>query len=286
MRLSNIKAIFHKELDGIYPKEEVDSFFYMLIMHFLGLERFVLALQPMLTLSKEEEQPLFEALSGLKLQKPVQYIIGKAHFMGMDFTVNEAVLIPRPETEDLLRLILSDLNTTPPQSNPLQVLDIGTGTGCIAIVLAKMLPAAAVCAIDISENALEVARQNAEINQVSIEFQQADILRQPELARKFDLIVSNPPYVRESEKQFMGSNVKDYEPGTALFVTNENPLVFYGAIVDFSKHHLHHGGFLYLEINQYLALETKALLDDRNFTDIELRKDIFGNDRLLKARLR
>ncbi len=286
MRLSDIKTIFHKELDGIYPKEEVDSFFHMLIMHFLGLERFVLAMQPLLTLSKEEEQPMFEALSDLKLQKPVQYIIGKAHFMEMDFMVNEAVLIPRPETEDLVRLILSDWDATPPQRGRPNVLDIGTGTGCIAIVLAKLFPAAEVCAIDISEKALELAAQNAKDNEVSIEFQQADILLQPQLARKFDLIVSNPPYVRESEKPYMGSNVKDYEPGRALFVPDENPLVFYSAIVDFSKRHLRHGGCLYLEINQYLSKETKALLDDRNFTDIELRKDIFGNDRMLKARLK
>ncbi|TFG73871.1 MAG: peptide chain release factor N(5)-glutamine methyltransferase [Flavobacteriales bacterium] len=286
MRLSEIKTIFHKELDESYPKEEVDSFFYILIKHFLGLERFVLALQPLLAISKEEEQPLFEALSDLKLQKPIQYIIGKAHFMEMDFLVDEGVLIPRPETEDMVRLILNDLGELPQKKERFKILDIGTGTGCVAIALARNLPSAKVLAMDISDRALVIAGRNAFNNGVKIEFLQADILKTPQWAHNFDVIVSNPPYVRESEKRDIKSNVKDYEPGLALFVSDEDPLVFYRAIINFSKHHLHQGGYLYLEINEYLAEETKALLDERNFTDIELRKDIFGKDRILKCRLK
>lgn len=286
MRLSEIKTIFHKELDESYPKEEVDSFFYILIKHFLGLERFVLALQPLLIISKQEEQPLFEALSDLKLQKPIQYIIGKAHFMEMDFLVDEGVLIPRPETEDMVRLILNDLGELPQKKERFKILDIGTGTGCVAIALARNLPSAKILAMDISVRALDIAGRNAFNNGVKIEFLLADILKIPQWAHNFDVIVSNPPYVRESEKRDMKSNVKDYEPGLALFVSDEDPLVFYKAIIKFSKHHLHQGGYLYLEINEYLTEETKALLDERNFTDIELRKDIFGKDRILKCRLK
>lgn len=283
MQLKEIKTIYHQELDGIYPQEEIDAFFYEVMTHFLGLERFVLVLQPNLTVSKEEGQPLFEALAQLKLEKPLQYILGVAHFMDLEFKVNENVLIPRPETEELVRWIISDCKVE--RSRDLKVLDIGTGSGCIAIALAKHLPEAEVHALDISEKALAIAQENAILNGAEVHFTKQDILN-AHLAEEFDLIVSNPPYVRELEKQEMKNNVKDYEPSQALFVPDENPLLFYKAIAEFAKNQLVASGTLYLETNQYLGKETKALLEAHNFLDIELRKDFFGNDRMLKGRLR
>ncbi len=300
MLLREIKNIFHKELDVLFPKEEVDAFFYRCVEHYLKLERFVLAVQPELTLSKEEEQPLFEALSQLKQERPLQYILGEAHFMDLELKVNENVLIPRPETEELVQWILDDLDAERSRSvissplndllsstqnpSPFTILDIGTGSGCIAIALAKHLPQAKVFALDVSEAALEVARENAQKNKVEITFLHQDILElELGLELEFDIIVSNPPYVRELEKEKIKNNVKEFEPDTALFVPNEDPLVFYRAIAGFSKVNLKKNGGLYLEINQYLGAETKALLKAHNFSEIELRKDLFGNDRMLKA---
>jgi len=281
--LKEIKTIFHQELDVIYPKEEVDAFFYRLIEHYLKLDRFVLVLQPNLAITKEEEQPIFEALAGLKLEKPLQYILGTAHFMDLELKVNENVLIPRPETEELVEWILEECQVKP--SRDLKILDIGTGSGCIAMALAKGLPNAKVYALDVSEEALKVAQENAESNQVEIEFIQMDVLNPNNLELKFDIIVSNPPYVRELEKHEIKNNVKAYEPSLALFVPDEDALLFYRAIIAFAEKHLLEKGHLYLEINQYLGKETKALLEAHNFSEIELRKDLFGNDRMLKGKL-
>ncbi|WP_421802562.1 peptide chain release factor N(5)-glutamine methyltransferase [Flagellimonas sp.] len=290
MLLKEIKEIFHKELGEIYPKEEIDSFFYSCIEHYLKLERFILAIQPGITLTKEEEQPLFEALSELKLEKPLQYILGTAHFMDLELQVNENVLIPRPETEELVQWILLDTEQSgrvierSRNDRSLQILDIGTGSGCIAIALAKHLPNVKVFALDVSEGALNMARKNAASNGVDITFLHEDILStELELELDFDVIVSNPPYVRELEKNEIQKNVKDFEPDTALFVPDEDPLLFYRAIIDFAENHLSEKGKLYFEINQYLGEETKALFHARNFSEIELRKDMFGNDRMLKA---
>ena len=164
-----------------------------------------------------------------------------------------------------------------------KILDIGTGSGCIAISLAKNLPEAKVYALDVSKAALEIAQRNAEKNKTTVEFIQADILEFPKLQDRFDIIVANPPYVREIEKKEMHKNVLENEPDLALFVSDENPLVFYRAITQFSKGHLNANGFLFLEINQYLAKETQALLEEHNFSEIELRKDMFDNDRVLKG---
>ncbi len=280
MLLREIKNIFHHELDAIYPVTEIDSFFYMLIAHYLGLERFVLAVQSDLIISKEKEQPLFEGLAALKLERPVQYIIGTTYFMEMNFTVNEGVLIPRPETEELVRWVIDDFSSS---RSAIKILDIGTGSGCIAISLAKNLPNAKVYALDISKEALKLAKLNAKDHSVEINFLEADILKMEVLETKFDVIVSNPPYVRESEKKEMGNNVLNHEPGSALFVSDEDPLQFYRAITIFATHHLKKGGKLYFEINQYLKNDTRQLLYDHNFSEIVVRKDMFGNDRMLRG---
>ncbi|MDO6605463.1 peptide chain release factor N(5)-glutamine methyltransferase [Arenibacter palladensis] len=282
MLLKEIKNIYHLELDPLFPKEEVDSFFYLVIDHYLGLERFVLAMQPNLVVSKDNEEPLFYALSQLKLERPIQYILGKAHFCDLEFGVDENVLIPRPETEELVYWILNEVQQGTRQER-LRILDIGTGSGCIAISLAKNLPNAKVYALDISKKALQIARQNAVDNEVDIVFLEADILSMEGFKDKFDVIVSNPPYVRELEKKEMKNNVLEHEPGLALFVSDGDPLIFYKKITLFALNHLKTSGMLFFEINQYLGEEMKQLLEAGNFSEIELRKDMYGNDRMLKA---
>ena len=282
MLLKEIKNIYHLELDPLFPKEEVDSFFYLVIDHYLGLERFVLAMQPNLVVSKDNEEPLFYALSQLKLERPIQYILGKAHFCDLEFGVDENVLIPRPETEELVYWILNEVQQGTRQER-LRILDIGTGSGCIAISLAKNLPNAKVYALDISKKALQIAQQNAVDNKVDIVFLEADILSMEGFKDKFDVIVSNPPYVRELEKKEMKNNVLEHEPGLALFVSDGDPLIFYKKITLFALNHLKTSGMLFFEINQYLGEEMKQLLEAGNFSEIELRKDMFGNNRMLKA---
>lgn len=285
MVLKEILNVFHKELDTIYGNNEVDSFFNILIDYYLNLKRITLVMQPEYTISKEEEQPLFEALSRLKLEEPIQYIIGETEFFGLVFKVNQNTLIPRPETEELVQWIIEDYKDNLEQ---IKILDIGTGTGCIPISLAKNLPKAKVKALDISTKALEVAKQNAELNAVEVDFIEQNILEtyHTELdsaSQKFDVIVSNPPYVRELEKAEMKGNVLKHEPELALFVDDMNPLIFYKAITEFATHNLKAGGTLYFEINQYLGSEMIQLLEDFNFKDIELKKDMFGNNRMIKA---
>ena len=291
MQLSEIKNIFHLELDSLYPKEEVAAFFYQMLEHYLGLERFILVMQPDYMISKEEEQAFFEGLGQLKLEKPLQYILGVSHFMDLTLKVNQNVLIPRPETEELVewvihnersqRGVLNSLN-----SQKLKILDIGTGSGCIAISLAKALPNSKVTALDVSAKAIAVAKENAHLNNVAISFLQHDIFEpepEPELELEFDIIISNPPYIRELEKDEIQNNVKKYEPSLALFVADDNALVFYKAIAQFSQKHLAEGGKLYLEINQYLSEETKTLFENANFKEISLKKDIFENYRMLRC---
>lgn len=284
MLLKEIKNIYHLELDPLFPKEEVDSFFYLVIDHYLGLERFVLAMQPNLVVSKENEDPLFFALSQLKQERPIQHILGKAHFCDLEFGVDENVLIPRPETEELVYWIINEVQKGAPREE-VKILDIGTGSGCIAISLAKNLPNAKVYALDISKKALQIAGENAMDNGVDIVFLEADILSLEGFKDKFDVIVSNPPYVRELEKLEMKNNVVEHEPGLALFVSDGDPLIFYKKITRLALSHLKKGGVLFFEINQYLGEEMKQLLEAENFSEIELRKDMFGNDRMLKGQL-
>jgi release factor glutamine methyltransferase len=207
--------------------------------------------------------------------------------MDMDFKVNRNVLIPRPETEELVRWIIQELGI---QKSGIRILDIGTGSGCIAISLAKHFSKAKVYAVDISQKALDTAKENASLNVVNITFLKEDIFEldslvgSHDLDSEFDVIVSNPPYVRELEKKEMHVNVLEHEPSQALFVSDENPLKFYKRIIDFAAKNLTRGGLLFFEINQYLGKETQQLLKDHNFSEIELRKDMFGNDRILRGK--
>ncbi|MDO6852980.1 peptide chain release factor N(5)-glutamine methyltransferase [Cellulophaga lytica] len=281
MLLKEIKKIYHIELDAVYPVEEVNSFFYMAIEHYLKLERFVLALEPNYVVTKDEESTLFLVVDKLKKHIPIQYILGAAHFMGLDFNVNTNVLIPRPETEELVSWILNEVNV----NQEITILDIGTGSGCIAITLAKNLPKAKVFALDISKEAILVAKSNAEANNVTVTFLEQNILEEPSLKQNFNIIVSNPPYVRDLEKKEMSANVLEHEPNLALFVSDNNPLVFYKAITNFSVNHLRENGKLFFEINQYLGEQTKELLVGLNYINIKLKKDMYGNDRMLKGEI-
>jgi len=280
MLLRDLRNLFHKDLNSVYPEAEIDSILDILLEHYMGIGRFILALQPRYSLTKEEEQPLIEALARLLDEEPVQYITGTAHFFGLDLKVNPNVLIPRPETEDLIRWILQDIKD---HKQELKILDVGTGSGNIAISLAKQLPAAEVHALDISAEALETAKMNSETNEVSVKFIQGDIRNLDQLNGPFDIIVSNPPYVRISERRMMKDNVKKYEPWEALFVPDEAPLLFYELLSKFGKKNLVSGGALYLEINQYLGPEVQGLLSEGDYKNIELKSDIFGKDRMVKA---
>jgi len=287
MRLKDIQKVFHQELDVIYGKNEVASFFNILMSHYLKLNRIALVLEPELTVSKEEEQPLFEALSRLKQEEPIQYIIGETQFYDLTFKVNEHTLIPRPETEELVLWIVK-CHSERSEESQLKILDIGTGTGCIAISLAKHLPKAKVYALDVSKEALKVARQNAELNNVEVHFINANILNRDSWNLEFkdlqfDIIVSNPPYVRNQEKAEIKNNVLKHEPHLALFVEDHDPLQFYHAISDIAVDKLTENGLLFFEINQYLGNETKQLLHNKGFKDLELKTDIFGNNRMLKG---
>ncbi len=271
-----LKAHFFEQLSGIYPDEEVGSFFNLLAESWLGLSRIDLALRPDETISEEKVLQFESAMERLKKYEPIQHIIGKTEFYGFQFQVDKNVLIPRPETEELVAWILEEAGQAP------NILDIGTGSGCIAISLAKKLPKAKVTALDISLKALEIAKANAKINKVEIAFKQADILKIPGFEQQFDIIVSNPPYVRALEKRQMHPNVLKFEPDTALYVEDENPLIFYKKITNLAENSLKSDGKLYFEINQYLGPETQKLVESHQFKT-ELKKDIFGNFRMLKG---
>ncbi|MCH4553007.1 peptide chain release factor N(5)-glutamine methyltransferase [Aestuariibaculum lutulentum] len=284
MKLKEIQQQYHQELDLIYGKEEVDSFFFLLIESFYGMTRIKLAIDS--EASVENGAKMLEALEQLKDEQPIQYIIGETEFFGLPFKVNPYTLIPRPETEELVEWIIKHQ----PKLNheTLNILDIGTGSGCIAISLAKNIPTAKVYALDVSPGALSTAKQNAELNNVSIEFIEANILNSETWSddfknEKFSIIVSNPPYVREQEKQLMKPNVLNNEPHLALFVKDENPLLFYKAIAQFASTNLEPQGALFFEINEFLGREMIHLLTTNNFVNIQLKQDIFKKDRMIKG---
>lgn len=260
--------------------EEIGSFFTILAKEFAGMSRLEVALHPEKGLSPGALEKFEDALRRLSRHEPVQYITGKTEFFGLEFRVSKDVLIPRPETEELVQWIIEDLQKK--EKNDLKILDIGTGSGCIAISLARNLPQAKVSAIDISEEALKIARKNAESNEVQVQLIRKDILQTADLGEKYDVIVSNPPYVRELEKKAMQKNVLNYEPATALYVKDRDPLIFYEKITALAAHHLEPAGAVYFEINQYLGKETEILMRKKDFRT-SLKKDIFGADRILKG---
>jgi release factor glutamine methyltransferase len=284
MTLTTFKLFFTEALSKVYPKTEIDSFFFILMEEKLNLQRIDTVLKPNFLIPDKKLIDLKNILIKLQKEEPIQYLLGNTEFYGLPFFVNENTLIPRSETEELVVWVLEEAANF--QSNKqikLSILDIGTGTGCIPISIAKNLPKAKISAIDISSEALIVAKQNALLNKVEVDFMELDILKSKKIPLEFDIIVSNPPYVRELEKAEIKNNVLKNEPHLALFVTNEDPLIFYDKIADFAKQQLSKNGLLFFEINQYLGKETIALLHKKGFKNIELRKDLFGNDRMIKC---
>jgi release factor glutamine methyltransferase len=281
MNLKKIQQLFHEELDTRYGENEVNSFFFMLTEHYFQINRLALALTPTIEISEEQEQLLITAKNQLLLFIPIQHIIGEAIFFDMVFKVNQHVLVPRRETEELVSWILEDINDG--NTKAIDILDIGTGSGCIPIAIAKNIPEASISSIDISQEALNIAQLNATSNEVKVNFIHDDILAVKYLTKKWDIIVSNPPYVRELEKEAMDSNVVLHEPHLALFVENKAPLVFYKKIAALAVDNLKEDGSVYVEINQYLGKETKAVFEQAGFKTVLLKKDMFGNDRMIKA---
>ena len=282
MKIKEYRTLFIDELTSIYDAGEAESFFYLILEEKRNLKRIDLALHPDLVFSAEQMIIWNSILEQLKQEIPVQYLLGKTSFYGLDLEVNENVLIPRPETEELVEWILESQKSKV-ESQKIRILDIGTGSGCIAISLAKNLPHATVFAIDVSEKALATAKINAKNNSEDVTFINQNILETDDLKQQFDVIVSNPPYVRHLEKAEIKKNVLDNEPHLALFVADNDALIFYKKIAELAQKNLSKNGQLFFEINQYLGKEMVDLLEKMNFKNIELRKDIYGNDRMIKA---
>lgn len=282
MLFKEYKSVFIEELSPLYDEKEVESFFYIVLDCFHQLKRIDLALNPDLEMDSLQLLRWESVVIELKKQKPIQYILGETEFYGLPFLVNENTLIPRPETEELVDLISKENQN---QSSEIKIVDIGTGSGCIAISLAKNLPNAKVSAIDVSEKALATAEKNSEINQVKVNFILKNILETDDLEEQFDVIVSNPPYVRMLEKAEIKPNVLEYEPHLALFVDDNDALLFYRKIAQLALKNLTHRGKLYFEINQYLGKETVELLKDLGFKNVRLIKDIYENDRMISCQI-
>ena len=278
----DIRKYYCEQLCSVYDNDEANAMILILLEHHFNITRIKMALEPDMRLSESEMLTFHFAVKDLLKNKPIQYAIGETEFCDLKFKVNENVLIPRPETSELVMKII---NSQQPTANSQQlILDIGTGSGCIAISLAKNLPNSKVYALDISEKALEVAKGNAINNDTDVTFIHDDILSlKNKIETQFDIIVSNPPYVRELEKAEMRDNVLDWEPHNALFVSDNDPLIFYRNILEFAKSHLKENGEIWFEINEYLGKEMADLCKEYGFSDVEIFKDFRGKERALKT---
>lgn len=281
MTVKALKEFFFEELTGLYPKTEIDTFFYFLVEEYLNFQRIDTVLKSDTFIKDDMLQMFTVAVKRLQKEEPIQYILGKTEFFGLPFIVNQHTLIPRPETEELVQWVLDTIGDF---GKEITILDIGTGSGCIPISLKAKLPNAKVSAIDISLEALNVAQQNAINNKVAINFMHTNILEASTLPDHYDIIISNPPYVRNLEKKEIKNNVLLNEPHLALFVEDDNPLLFYHKISQLAATRLNNNGMLFFEINQYLGNKTVQLIKNNGFTSVELKKDLFGNDRMIFAR--
>jgi release factor glutamine methyltransferase len=270
----------HKELNGLYPETEVKAFTRLILEHVCGLDYTAQILMRESSVNPRCKRLISEIVNRLKEYEPIQYILGETEFFGLKLKVNPAVLIPRPETEELVQWI-SETALKPGSA----AIDMGTGSGCIALGLKKLFPESQVSAVDYSNKTLETARENAALNSLNVSFFLADILNWENYHwENYRLIVSNPPYVRESEKAAMFSNVLKYEPEKALFVSDSDPLLFYRRIAEFAQKYLGKNGWLFFEINENLGKETQHLLENLGFREIVIKKDLFGKERMLSCR--
>ena len=271
-------------LKGEYSESEIHVLGMLILEKLTGFSRIWLLIHKELKLNDEQNIIASQYLERLKNHEPIQYILGETEFYGLKFKVNPSVLIPRPETEELVEWVKPP---HPPKGGFLSgtptLLDVGTGSGCIAVALKKKFPSANVSAMDISPEALALAKENAALNEVNIEFIQDDILHPAATDRKWDAIVSNPPYIPASEQRYLHKNVTDFEPHLALFVQDNDPLIFYRKIAEFALSHLTAGGRLYVEIHQSLGRQCCQLLESMGFQSVVLRKDLSGNDRMISS---
>lgn len=283
-KIKDILRFFREELNDSYENDELETIIAYCFEFYLKMSRADLITHENNTVSESDLLKFNFAIKDLKKYKPLQYILGEADFYRLKFKVNEHVLIPRPETEELVHLIIKDNKMQSPT-----ILDIGTGSGCIPIALKKNIPSAEITAMDISNEALNVAKHNAKLNGVEVEFVLDSILHLTShishFTSHFDIIVSNPPYICKSEKDSMNKNVLEYEPHLALFVENEDPLLFYKAIGDYALNHLNKNGKVYFEINQAFGPETKNMLENKGFKNVELIKDLSNNYRILRGNI-
>jgi release factor glutamine methyltransferase len=268
------------ELGNLYSDGEVDALIRIIATELLGISNTAYFLRDEVYLNSEQQKQLGDAILRLKKQEPIQYILGETTFCDLTFNVNPSVLIPRPETSELVEWIVNEN-----KNSNARILDIGTGSGCIAISLAKKMPTAKVTGWDISDEALETAKVNNTKNGTNVTFAHCDILKfQPQEA-EYDIVVSNPPYIKEIEKKMMDANVLDWEPATALFVPDNDPLLFYRTIAEKALTMLRTGGKLYFEINREHGNDTLAMLTTLGYGNMELRKDFADNDRMVRATL-
>ena len=284
MFLSYSKAFYElkNKLQPLYDEREAEALAHEILYFITGLDKTQRLLQKETLFTWPQQEKYEQAVSELLSGKPLQQVTGSAWFMGREYLVNEHVLIPRPETEELVQWIIDDYKD---KASNINILDIGTGSGCIPISLKLALNHADITTCDISNGALAVATINAHNLLVEIQFLQLDFLdtSQHNKLALYDVIVSNPPYIPASEKERMHTNVKDYEPGIALFVPDNDPLVFYRAIAAFGKEHLKPKGYIYCELDAGHAMECKALFEEAGYGDVTVRKDIHGNQRMLRA---
>ncbi len=273
-----IAKIIREGLSSHYPQSEVTALARIIATELLGFSQTTFFLKDDVALTAEQETLLANAVERLKKHEPIQYILGYSDFCGLRFAVTPAVLIPRPETSELVEWIAAENPTAK------SILDIGTGSGCIAVSLAAKLPTAQVTAWDISAQALAIAQKNSDTNGCKVHFKERDILTyEPQESEKFDVIVSNPPYIKEVEKKEMNDNVLLWEPHLALFVPDNDPLLFYRTIAQKAQKMLAPGGRLYFEINRAHGADTVAMLQAMNYHNIALRKDFADNDRMIVA---
>ena len=280
MTFSDLEKQFSAELSDIYAKEEAAMLCFLSVQHRFNWTKASYLLNKQEVISDTDTTNFLDILSQLKTSKPIQYILGETDFYGRTFRVNPAVLIPRPETEELVKWVVETVST-----KNISLLDIGTGSGCIAISLKIEIPEAVVVAIDLSADALALAQENASLHKAVVTFIEKDVLQMhpTDLATTFDMVVSNPPYIALAEKELMKTNVLANEPHVALFVPNTNPLIFYERIAALAQAKLNLGGFLFFEINERFGKEVLALLVKKGFKHVELRQDLSGKDRMVKA---
>lgn len=278
MTLQTLKINFYNQL-SMFVENDRQSFFKLLCLSYLNLKAVDIVLNDNLVISQANQKKFEVAIKRLQNYEPIQYILGSVYFFSSEFKVDPSVLIPRPETEELVAWILDHFN----KNDSPTILDLGTGSGCIAISLAKHLPNAKVFALDVSSKALNVAKYNAKINNVEVTFLKADMMKISSFDFDFDAIVSNPPYVCFHEKAQMKTNVLNYEPHLALFVNDDTPLQFYMAIKRIASHHLKSSAVAFMEINEAFADEMTQLFNDDSFQNTIIKKDTFGKPRMLKT---